>query len=165
MTDEEMVAAAVKTRYALIIIGIIALVIGSALAWMITRAITGPVRKAVGLADEIAAGDLSQRLNLNQSDEIGQLGMSLDRMADNLAKHAEVAETIAAGDLTRDVQTASDKDQLGNALKTMLDSLRDMVGSIQVAGEQIASGSGQGSQTPARRCPRARPSRPVHWKR
>ncbi|MCK4501871.1 MAG: CZB domain-containing protein, partial [Desulfuromonadales bacterium] len=76
-------------------------------------------------------------------DEITELGSVLVGMAKSLQGRSELAEAIARGDLTRDVNVTSEKDQLGNALKTMLDGLREMVGGIQIAGEQIATGSGQ----------------------
>jgi len=126
-----------------IVVVVGSILIGGLLGFVITRAITVPIRKGVNLAEEIAQGDLSQRLNLDQKDEIGQLGQALDRMTESLSKSADVAEAIAQGDLTQDVTVASTKDQLGNALRNMLEGLREMVGGIQVAGEQIASGSGQ----------------------
>ncbi len=76
-------------------------------------------------------------------DEITELGSVLVGMAKSLQGRSELAEAIARGDLTHNVKVASPNDQLGNALKTMLEGLREMVGNIQMAGEQIASGSGQ----------------------
>ncbi len=76
-------------------------------------------------------------------DEITELGSVLVGMAKSLQGRSELAEAIAQGDLTHEVTVASPNDQLGNALKTMLEGLREMVGNIQIAGQQIASGSGQ----------------------
>ena len=76
-------------------------------------------------------------------DEISELGSVMVGMAKSLQGRSDLAEAIARGDLTQDVVVSSSKDQLGNALQVMLDGLREMVGGIQIAGEQIASGSGQ----------------------
>ena len=76
-------------------------------------------------------------------DEITELGSVLVGMAKSLQGRSELAEAIARGDLSHDVVVTSPNDQLGNAIKAMLEGLREMVGNIQVAGEQIASGSGQ----------------------
>ncbi|WP_029917248.1 HAMP domain-containing protein, partial [Pelobacter seleniigenes] len=119
------------------------MVIGALLGFVITRSLSRPIRQGVALADDIALGDFSQRLNLARKDEIGRLGNALDRMAANLEEKARLAEVIAEGDLTQDVKVASARDQLGNALKLMVNGLREMVSGIQVAGEQIASGSSQ----------------------
>ncbi|SEA23481.1 methyl-accepting chemotaxis sensory transducer [Desulfuromusa kysingii] len=143
MSDQQMISSAESTRTAIITIGVMALLLGITVAIFITRAITIPIRKGLWLTEEIAQGDLSHRLNLQQKDEIGQLGRALDTMADSLSQSACVAEAIAEGDLSQEIRVASPRDQLGNALKTMLAGLREMVGGIQIAGEQIASGSGQ----------------------
>ena len=122
---------------------IVALLIGALIAWLITRSITGPILRGVNLTQEIAKGDFSQRLNMDRQDEIGILANALDGMAENLSRNANVAEQIADGNLNVEVQLASEKDQLGLALQTMVINLNDILGQIQVAGEQIASGSGQ----------------------
>jgi methyl-accepting chemotaxis protein len=95
------------------------------------------------LADTIRAGDFSQRLTLDQQDEVGQLCSALNQMADSLQGAADIAEQIAAGNLDVDVKLASDKDQLGRALQNMTANLNDVLDQVQTAGEQIASGSGQ----------------------
>lgn len=94
----------------------------------------------------LTSGDYKDCYSCNvfqAKDEITELGSVLVGMAKSLQGRSELAEAIARGDLTQEVNIFSQKDQLGNALKTMLDGLREMVGGIQIAGEQIASGSGQ----------------------
>ncbi|HEY5672784.1 MAG TPA: methyl-accepting chemotaxis protein [Malonomonas sp.] len=119
------------------------IVIGGLLGFIITRSLSKPISQGVALADEIARGDFSQRLNLQRGDEVGKLAKALDGMAENLQLKAELAETIADGNLDVSVVLASEKDQLGLALQKMTDSLNEILGQVQVAGEQIASGGGQ----------------------
>jgi len=119
------------------------LVIGGLLGFVITRAISGPVRQGVAMADEIAKGDFSQRLNLDRKDEVGLLANALDGMAANLQKKADLAETIADGNLDVKVELASEKDQLGLSLQRMTDSLNEIFSQVQTASEQIATGGGQ----------------------
>src|SRR6056297_79099 len=122
---------------------VIGVMMALGLGFFLTRSITVPVNKGVHLTQEIAKGDFSQRLKMNRGDEIGGLADALDGMAENLSRNADVAEQIADGNLNVEVQLASEKDQLGLALQTMVINLNDILGQIQVAGEQIASGSGQ----------------------
>jgi len=126
---------------------IAAVIIGITVAFLITRSITKPIARGVNLAQEIAKGDFSMRLNMDSSDEIGVLAKALDGMADNLAQNAAVAEQIADGNLNIEVKLASDKDQLGNALQKMVESLNDIVGQLQVSGEQISCGSNEVSDS------------------
>lgn len=88
-------------------------------------------------------GDCRECKLFKAKDEITELGSVLVGMAKSLQGRSELAEAIARGDLTQEVKVDSSRDQLGSALKTMMQGLREMVGGIQVAGEQIASGSGQ----------------------
>ena len=64
----------------------VALAIGIAAAWIITRSITQPVRRASDAVDAVANGDLTQRLHSRSRDELGQLLTRLDDMTQNLAR-------------------------------------------------------------------------------
>jgi len=52
--------------------------------WFV-RSITHPVRRGVRVLEQIAAGDLTRRMNLDQRDEIGRLGTASDQMAGDIA--------------------------------------------------------------------------------
>jgi methyl-accepting chemotaxis protein len=111
--------------------------------WFLSRAIIGPLRRALNLAEEIANGDLSHRLHMKHKDETGRLGHMLDVMADNLTRHAELAEKVASGDLSAEVSLVSDRDQFGKALQTMTARLSELVLQVQTAVGQISVGSEQ----------------------
>lgn len=98
----------------------VAMVVAVSLGYIITRGITVPISQGVLLAEEISRGIFSRRLDLKTQDEVGQLGLSLDLMAENLAKNAGIADKIAEGNLNVEVKLASDNDQLGLALKKWL---------------------------------------------
>ncbi|EGI78028.1 MCP four helix bundle domain-containing protein, partial [Hylemonella gracilis] len=68
---EQALATWQRGRVVLVICGVIALSAGVALGLTITRSITRPIAEAVRLADAVAAGDLSQRLESNAKDETG----------------------------------------------------------------------------------------------
>jgi methyl-accepting chemotaxis protein len=123
--------------------------VGGVLFWIATSVVKA-VRQGVAFAEEVKAGDVSRRLNLSRSDEIGTLTGALDRMADGLEEKARLAEQIAEGDLTVEVSLASDRDRLGRAFSQMVARLNDLMAQMQLAAEQIASASTQvadGSQT------------------
>jgi methyl-accepting chemotaxis protein len=148
LTGEEMTAAKENGRASTqnavaVLISVLAgaILLGIFLGVIITRAITGPIDKGVKLAEEIARGDFSLRLNLKRNDEIGDLAKALDNMSDNLQRAADVAEQIAKGDLGVEVKLASEKDQLGRALESMGTILNDVIGQVKVAGDNVTSGS------------------------
>ena len=53
---------------------------------LLARNITGPILKLTTAAARIAEGDLSHRINIESSDELGLLGQSFGNMVENLEK-------------------------------------------------------------------------------
>jgi len=101
MTDKQMLAAAGSTRIGVLTIGLIALPLGILLALIIVRGIIASVRKGVDFAEIVARGDLSQSLDIVQSDEIGQLASALNNMVDRLKEVVGnvqgAADNVASG--------------------------------------------------------------------
>lgn len=62
----------------------VSLVLSVALAFFIIRSITGPVSKAAALAETMAKGDFTAKLEINQKDEMGQMASSLNSMVGQL---------------------------------------------------------------------------------
>lgn len=54
------------------------------LAWRFTRSLTGPLEKALAVAERIAANDLSRTIERDGNDEPGRLLAAMARMQDNL---------------------------------------------------------------------------------
>jgi methyl-accepting chemotaxis protein len=76
-----MAAAAIRLISMLLVA---ALVLSIILAVLIVRSITGPVRKASTLAEIMAKGDFTTKLDLDQRDEIGMMAQSLNSMVGQL---------------------------------------------------------------------------------
>ena len=98
---EEAVTALSKSSNIMIIGLIFAAAFGITIAFFITRAITKPIFMGVKFAETVANGDLSQRLDITQKDEIGQLAMALNNMVDKLkdvvANVQSAADNVASG--------------------------------------------------------------------
>jgi methyl-accepting chemotaxis protein len=84
-----------KHKEDLIITGAI-FVIGLLAALLLARNITKPLRVAVGSAERISKGDLSNELRSKRRDEVGQLLSALDRMQSALKEQREQEERINA---------------------------------------------------------------------
>ncbi len=106
---------------------------------LLSRAIVTPIIAGVNFAEEIARGDFSGRLNLQRRDELGLLAAALDQMAETLKRQADVADDIARGNLGVIVTPASDKDQLGHAMKAMAAKLKSVMGQVRIAIDNVAS--------------------------
>ncbi|XPV75640.1 MAG: methyl-accepting chemotaxis protein [Desulfovibrio sp.] len=113
----------------------------------LAKIITGPITQAVDFTKVIAKGDFSQKLDLEQNDEIGELAREMNAMGDSLQAKADLADKIANGDLTSTITLASDHDRLGIALNKMTQNLAAIVHNINEAAVQIDSGTRQVSDS------------------
>ncbi len=106
MTDEQMLAAAGQTRWGVIVMVIIALPIGIACGFAITRGIVNPIRQGVQFAETIASGDLMASVKLDQKDEVGQLAAALNGMVGKL-KQVVIDVKLASEQVTDGSQELS----------------------------------------------------------
>jgi methyl-accepting chemotaxis protein len=134
-------AEAAFAKLMLIITVIVSLLIAVVSATWIAINISRGLARAVGLADAVALGDLSQTISVSSNDEIGDLIKSLNAMTVNLNAAAVLADTIANGNLTVDAKRRSDKDTLGIALERMVDKLRSIVTEAMTAARNVSAGS------------------------
>ena len=102
--------------------------------------ISRPILKAVGLARAIKAGDTSIRVDALAKDEVGELAVALNAMADGIDQKVKVAEAIAAGDLDVSVELASKKDVLGQSFQTMISSLKGITSEITGVIAKVSAG-------------------------
>ncbi|RRH79035.1 HAMP domain-containing protein, partial [Variovorax beijingensis] len=69
-----------STSVMLVVFGALSLGLGLVLAWLLVRSITHPLRRAVEVAEAVAAGDLTSRIEVTTKDETGQLMHALKGM-------------------------------------------------------------------------------------
>ena len=109
------------------------------LVYFVSRSVTKPLTATVQMIGELEKGNLDLRLNLDQHDEIGQMAKSLDGFADNMKDEVLAAfEALANGNLTFKANGV-----IRQPLTKANAALNDVMGQIQIAGEQISSGSNQ----------------------
>ncbi len=82
-------------RQAVAIAGIILLISLAVLAWFVTSRVTEPVREAAQIADQIASGDLDQRMQVRGEDDIARLAGSINEMATSLQSQIVRLETLS----------------------------------------------------------------------
>jgi len=74
------------SRVLLVVMGLATLALGAVLALALTRSIVLPLRRAVALAGQVAAGELHVVIQHGRSDEMGQLFDALSHMTGRLAE-------------------------------------------------------------------------------
>jgi methyl-accepting chemotaxis protein len=143
MADMAAQAAQDASQAQMLLIGVItvSLLVALASAVWIALNISRNLSRAVGLADAVAIGDLSQKIEISSNDEIGDLVKSLNIMTVNLNGTAKIADAIAGGNLTIDAKRLSDKGTLGMALERMVEKLRVIVSEALTAAQNVSAGS------------------------
>ncbi len=77
-TAKEANAAANRAETMIVVLMLVAFVVGAIAALLIIRSITGPVALTVQLAETMAKGDLTAKLDIDQKDEIGVMATSMN---------------------------------------------------------------------------------------
>ncbi|MBE2316469.1 methyl-accepting chemotaxis protein [Solirubrobacter sp. CPCC 204708] len=139
-------AAASSQRLTLLLIVVSALA-GFGLVLMVATSIVKGVRRVLGAADGIAAGDLDHDLDLANQDEVGDLAAAMRRMVDYLQEMAGAADRVAAGDLTATVTPRSERDALGTSLNGMIVNLRELVGNVSESASTLSAASEEMAST------------------
>ncbi|MFC1995828.1 PAS domain S-box protein [Chloroflexota bacterium] len=87
--SEELQASASSANKALLILGVIGILIGSASVWILARKISSPLRDLIKGASIVSSGRLHHRFNIDAKGEFGQLARDLNRMLENLERSKE----------------------------------------------------------------------------
>jgi methyl-accepting chemotaxis protein WspA len=150
---------------------LVALLLATVLGAQITRSITRPINEEiVTTLDRLAKGELSARVNLNRTDELGTISRSLNLMADGLEQMTErerharekeaadslalrqqvdqlvsVTERAANGNLVATPLTMGDDatQRMGEGVQHMVGGLRTLVVNLQGSMVQIRSSINQ----------------------
>lgn len=118
---------------ALVFLGVL---LGAGIGRMIVRGITGPVAKAVMLAETMAKGDFTSSLNIDQKDEIGLMVASLNSMSGQLgAMIRDIAGGIRSLSVSSTDLAAISQQLTSSAVETSKKS-----GSVASAAEQMSAG-------------------------
>jgi len=123
---------AVKLMIAVIVIAVL---MAGFLGTLITRSIILPLGKAVGFADEMAKGDLTQTLDSKRKDEIGALTAALDKMAANLK---EMFKDIVVGMNTLN-SSSSDLSTVSKQITTNTTQAAEKSNSVAASAEEMST--------------------------
>jgi methyl-accepting chemotaxis protein len=123
---------------------LVALIVGTFIAYRTSEDITGPLTRLIDVARQIATqGELEHEINIQSKDEIGELASNFTSMVTYLKTMAGVSEAIAGGNLGAEVKPLSKNDVLGNAFRSMTEGLRGLVRNVRDASSQVATASNQ----------------------
>jgi methyl-accepting chemotaxis protein len=126
-------ADAVYARARLWVIGLLvgSIVVGLVLAVTIARAVARPLSDAVKVAQSVAAGDLTSRIDAETTDETGMLLAALKEMNDSLVKIVGEVRTGTDTIATASSQIASGNQDLSSRTEEQASSLEQTAASME----------------------------------
>jgi len=145
------------------VVTLVALLIATTLAWVLTRSITGPINQTVGIANKVASGDLTVNVRSQRGDEFGQLLAAFGTMITNLRELIREIETGASSiaSSSEELSTVTNQtskgvadqqsqtDQVATAMNEMVSTVNEVAQSAEAAFEaanQASEKSGHGEK-------------------
>ena len=143
------VAAAMQVTAGLLAAGVLLALV---LAVSIIRSVTRPIQRAVEIADHIAAGDLTQRIEVNSRDETGRLLGAMQKMQSALSTLVNSVRQNAEGVASASAQIAQGNQDLSSRTEQQASALEETSASMEQMGStasQNADNARQASQLAA----------------
>jgi methyl-accepting chemotaxis protein len=133
---EAAIGTAFGRAYAVLVLALLLVVaVALGVGWMllaisrrVVHTLTRQVGEAVSVAERLGSGDMTVRVQVTSSDELGRLMESMRAMVDYLHGMAGAADRIAQGDLSVPIEPRSERDTFGSAFRNMTEYLQEMAG-------------------------------------
>ena len=113
------------------------------LALSLIKQIARSVKQLSDAAKRIALGHTEIELIKYANDEFGELVDEYTEVIENIKTQAAIAEEVASGNLTVQVNPKSNEDMLGNALKKLVEDNLHALSNVSDAGSQVTISSSQ----------------------
>jgi methyl-accepting chemotaxis protein len=146
---EQVKDSIASSRNMMSCLGLIAILIGVACAYAINRSIAHPIRDAVRIAQTVAAGNLTSRIEVNSTDEPGQLLQALKDMNGSLtsivAQVRSGADTIstASGQIaTGNLDLSSRTEEQASSLEETASSMEELTSTVKQNADNARQANG-----------------------
>jgi methyl-accepting chemotaxis protein len=114
------------TQWLVVGISLTCLLLLAIVSVMLIRSLTRPLRQAVDIANQLAAGNLdAAQIDDTRHDEFGRLLKAMNGMVAYFQEMARAAEKISGGDISATVALRSDNDVLGRTFRDMVTYLQE----------------------------------------
>ena len=120
--------------------------LGALLGWWITRSITRPVAQALNVAEKVAAGDLSSRIEVTSTDEVGRLLGALKDMNQSLVQIVGTVRSSSDSIATGSAQIASGNADLSQRTEEQASALEETAASMEQLGSTVKQNADNAQQ-------------------
>jgi methyl-accepting chemotaxis protein len=113
------------------VVTLLALLTGSAIGWLLIRAITVPINQAVDIAHQVAGGDLTQRIDSTGNSETAKLLEALKNMQNGLVQVVHSVRSGSEGVATASAEIAHGNNDLSMRTEKQASFLQETAASME----------------------------------
>ena len=124
-------------RNLMIGLGVVSLLLSVVCAWVLSGSITRPLVEANMVARQVAAGDLTARIDTQRTDELGQLLSSLKAMQTSLAQVVSNVRSGSEGVATASAEIAHGNNDLSARTESQASALEQTSASMEQLGSTV----------------------------
>ncbi len=106
----------------------------------LVNAFTKPIDMTAIYVDRISKGDYPDKITTRYKGDFNEIKNNLNKLIENGLGAVLVAEKIAEGDLSVQVDILSEKDILGKSMSKMVNTVKNIVGEINALTDAVLSG-------------------------
>ncbi len=121
----------VASRNLMVALGVVSLLLSVVTAWVLSGTITRPLRQASAVARQVAAGDLTGRIDNQRTDELGQLLNSLKDMQISLVKVVSNVRQGSEGVANASAEIAQGNNDLSARTESEASALEETAASME----------------------------------
>ena len=107
-SEDEVLGPATDMQLGVLMVTVLTIALGTIVAVILSRSITGPIAELESVTKSMARGDLNRRIGSNRTDELGVLADSFDDMASQLDRMYSDLDAIVK-ERTEDLEKANEK--------------------------------------------------------
>jgi methyl-accepting chemotaxis protein len=126
-----------QTNLLVIVVLVVALVLSFAISMVLHNLILAPVRNTVRVIEKVAAGDFTERIDIDSRDEIGQMASRFNQLVDKLS---HILREVASNS-TRVTAAASQLSANSEQMASGSEEVAAQAGTVATASEEMAATS------------------------
>jgi methyl-accepting chemotaxis protein len=126
--EADVLAPINNLRNIILIASFLILLVGGLATYILARRISKPIVSLNQMIKEMTQGHLGVRLDVKSSDEVGEMTISMNQLADDL-QNVVIAtmDQISNGDVSADIEVRDPQDEIAPALKRTIETIRGLI--------------------------------------
>ncbi len=140
-SSDSAIGSISSARMLILIVGIIAILAGIAIALYISRSITKPISDSMNAAQNLSVGEMNIELDTSKRDETGQLMISMKTMADTIKKLVSDINQLSSSAIAGKLDARADSTRYEGEYKVLVDGINStldaVIGPLNITAEYV----------------------------